>query len=181
MRLADKLKHLRLVEGLVRGKERALTQAEVARLMKEELGKAISQAYLSQLESGAREHMTVGTRALLAQFFKVHPGYLIGDPDEYEEELRTRPLLAANGGGATPAGKPGTDGAGGSGPPRSVEAVALSRWLTGAAQHPEIGAEAQAALMKLAGAEDPGAYLRLLVKLMDLPQVARDLLEGLKD
>lgn len=175
MRLADKLKHLRLVEGLVRGKDRALTQAEVVRLMDESLGKTISQAYLSQLESGAREHMTMTTRTLLAQFFKVHPGYLVSDPEDYEEELRTGPLLEPTG---IP-GRPGAPAPTGSGLPEADDS--LRRWLKAAAQHPEFGADAQAALLKLAEVEDPGTYLRLLQKLTELPEVVRDLLDVLRE
>src|SRR3712207_8370061 len=46
-------------------------------------------SYLSQLESGQRRHLTAPTRELLARFFKVHPGYLVGDPDGYETTIRT--------------------------------------------------------------------------------------------
>ena len=87
MTLGEKLRYLRLVEGTVRGLERAMTQAEVARTLKRELGDSISQAYLSQIESGARPHMTNQTRMLLARFFKVHPGYLVSDPDGFHTEL----------------------------------------------------------------------------------------------
>jgi transcriptional regulator with XRE-family HTH domain len=47
----------------------------------------ISQSYLSQIESGARPHLTNTTRLLLARFFKVHPGYLVDDPEGYHAEL----------------------------------------------------------------------------------------------
>jgi transcriptional regulator with XRE-family HTH domain len=47
----------------------------------------ISQSYLSQIESGARPHLTNTTRLLLAKFFKVHPGYLVEDPEGYHAEL----------------------------------------------------------------------------------------------
>ena len=87
MRLGDKLKYLREVEGALRGLGRAMTQQEVVRALKKELGKAISQSYLSQIESGARPHMTNATRMLLARFFKVHPGYLVDDPEGYSTEL----------------------------------------------------------------------------------------------
>ncbi|HEY6148204.1 MAG TPA: helix-turn-helix transcriptional regulator, partial [Thermoanaerobaculia bacterium] len=81
MTLGEKLRYLRLVEGTLRGFERAMTQAEVSRTLKREVKESISQAYLSQIESGARPHMTNKTRMLLARFFKVHPGYLVSDPD----------------------------------------------------------------------------------------------------
>ena len=81
MTLAEKLAALREEEGHARGLGRALSKADVARLMKAELGHGLSAAYLSQLESGARLHLTARTRALLAAFFKVHPGHLVDDPD----------------------------------------------------------------------------------------------------
>jgi len=62
-------------------------QSEVARLVQKELGKSISQSYLSQMESGARPHMSNSTRMLLARFFKVHPGYLVDDPEGFANEL----------------------------------------------------------------------------------------------
>ena len=87
MRLSEKLEHLRQVEGSLRGLGRPLTKTEVAQLMRIELGQALSLPYLSQIESGARPHLTARSRALLAQFFRVHPGYLVGDPDGFEEGL----------------------------------------------------------------------------------------------
>jgi len=64
-----------------------MTQAEVVREMKRELRKTISQSYLSQIESGARPHMTHGTRELLARFFKVHPGFLVDDAEGFQTNL----------------------------------------------------------------------------------------------
>ena len=87
MRLGEKLRYLREVEGALRGLERDLSQQEVARLIQKELGKSISQSYLSQIESGARPHLTNSTRMLLARFFKVHPGYLVDDPEGFQNEL----------------------------------------------------------------------------------------------
>lgn len=87
MKLGEKLRYLRLVEGTLRGLEREMSQAEVARAIRKERGESISQAYLSQIESGARPHMTNNTRMLLARFFKVHPGYLVSDPDGFHTEL----------------------------------------------------------------------------------------------
>jgi transcriptional regulator with XRE-family HTH domain len=87
MRLGEKLKYLREVEGSLRGFDRAMTQQEITRAIKKELGKTISQSYLSQIESGVRPHLTNTTRMLLAKFFKVHPGYLVDDPVGYSTEL----------------------------------------------------------------------------------------------
>jgi len=87
MRLGEKLRYLREVEGTLRGMARELSQLEMARLVKKELGKSISQSYLSQIENGARPHLTNSTRMLLARFFKVHPGYLVDDPEGFQNEL----------------------------------------------------------------------------------------------
>ena len=90
MTLGQKLSRLRMLEGFHRGLERALTQAEVSKGIREELEGKVSQSYLSQLESGTRPHLTSGTRLLLARFFKVHPGYLVDDLDDMPP-LRVRP------------------------------------------------------------------------------------------
>lgn len=87
MKLGEKLKYLREAEGELRGMGRAITQQEMVRALKAETGKAISQSYLSQIESGARPHLTNTTRQVLAKFFKVHPGYLVDDPEGYHAEL----------------------------------------------------------------------------------------------
>jgi transcriptional regulator with XRE-family HTH domain len=87
MNLAEKIKHLREMEGELRGLNRAMTQMEVVKAMQEELGECISQAYLSQLESSKRLHLTASSRSLLARFFKVHPGYLVSDPPDYSTGL----------------------------------------------------------------------------------------------
>lgn len=87
MELDQKLKHLRAVEGSMRGLGRPMTQAEVSQEMQRELGESLSQAYLSQIEGGKRPHLSARSRALLARFFKVHPGYLVSDPPGYEEGL----------------------------------------------------------------------------------------------
>ncbi|HEY7349387.1 MAG TPA: helix-turn-helix domain-containing protein [Ktedonobacterales bacterium] len=89
MDLHQKLKHLRAVEGSMRGLGRPMTQAEVSQEMLRELGETLSQAYLSQIEGGKRPHLSARSRALLARFFKVHPGYLVSDPPGYEEHLFT--------------------------------------------------------------------------------------------
>src|SRR6476659_6279912 len=87
MTLGEKIRYLREVEGALRGLERDLSQQELARLIQKEMKKSISQSYLSQIESGTRPHLTNTTRMLLAKFFKVHPGYLVDDPEGYNTEL----------------------------------------------------------------------------------------------
>src|ERR1700694_4650946 len=99
MKLGEKIRYLREVEGSLRGLGRPMTQLELVRALREEIGKSgtkrnteksagkkrtISQSYLSQIENGARPHMTQSSRALLAKFFKVHPGFLVDDPDGYK-------------------------------------------------------------------------------------------------
>jgi transcriptional regulator with XRE-family HTH domain len=81
MRLGDKIAKLRILEGTARGLGREMTQSEVARAIRDELDGKISQSYLSQLESGTRPHLTSTSRLVLARFFRVHPGYLVDDPD----------------------------------------------------------------------------------------------------
>jgi transcriptional regulator with XRE-family HTH domain len=94
MKLSEKIRYLREVEGNLRGLNRAMTQQELVRAIQQEnaTGKrpgraTISQSYLSQIESGSRPHLTNTTRLLLAKFFKVHPGYFVDDPEGYHSEI----------------------------------------------------------------------------------------------
>jgi transcriptional regulator with XRE-family HTH domain len=87
MKLGEKIRYLREVEGALRGLDRAMTQQEIVRAIQKELKKPLSQSFLSQIESGARPHLTNTSRMLLAKFFKVHPGYLVDDPEGYSTEL----------------------------------------------------------------------------------------------
>src|SRR6195256_2590856 len=87
MKLAEKIRYLREVEGSLRGLDRPMTQQEMLKAIKEETGGFISQSHLSQIEGGKRPHMTQSTRTLLAKFFKVHPGFLVDDPAGYHTEL----------------------------------------------------------------------------------------------
>jgi transcriptional regulator with XRE-family HTH domain len=87
MTLGDKIRYLREMEGTLRGLNREMTQQEVVLAIRQELHKSISQSYLSQIENGSRQHLTNTTRTLLASFFKVHPGYLVDDPEGFHTEL----------------------------------------------------------------------------------------------
>ena len=101
MKLGEKIRYLREVEGSLRGLGRPMTQSEIVAAIRKELGSSrngkksareinvptISQSYLSQIENGTRPHMTQSSRALLAKFFKVHPGFLVDDPEGYHTEL----------------------------------------------------------------------------------------------
>src|ERR1700733_12134888 len=87
MKLGEKIRYLREVEGSLRGLGRAMTQQELVKAIQKELRKGISQSYLSQIERGTRPPKTQSSRALLAKFFKVHPGFLVDDPEGYHTEL----------------------------------------------------------------------------------------------
>src|SRR5579864_3342806 len=89
MKLGEKIRYLREVEGSLRGLNRAMSQLELVRAIGRETGSKLSQSYLSQIESGARPHLTNTTRQILAGFFKVHPGYLVDDPEGYSPELQS--------------------------------------------------------------------------------------------
>ncbi len=111
MKLGEKIRYLREVEGSLRGLDRAMSQQELVRAIDAETGSKLSQSYLSQIESGARPHLTNTTRQILARFFKVHPGYLVDDPEGYspgaaervaQRRGQARPV-AGGGRGALPA------------------------------------------------------------------------------
>src|SRR5579871_5500153 len=89
MKLGEKIRYLREVEGSLRGLDRAMSQQELVRAIERETGSKLSQSYLSQIENGTRPHLTNTTRQLLAAFFKVHPGYLVDDPEGYSPELQS--------------------------------------------------------------------------------------------
>jgi len=89
MKLGEKIRYLREVEGSLRGQDRAMSQQELVRAIEAETGSKLSQSYLSQIEGGARPHLTNTTRQILAGFFKVHPGYLVDDPEGYSPELQS--------------------------------------------------------------------------------------------
>jgi transcriptional regulator with XRE-family HTH domain len=153
MTLGEKLRYLREVEGALRGLERELSQAELARLVQKELGKSISQSYLSQIESGARPHLTNSTRMLLARFFKVHPGYLVDDPEGFQNELVSD--LGA------------------------VEDK-LDLYLISGAERFERDAELHQALLTIAKHKDSRMCIVLLGTILENPGLAERLIEVLK-
>jgi transcriptional regulator with XRE-family HTH domain len=153
MRLGEKLRYLREVEGTLRGLDRELSQIELARLIQKELGKSISQSYLSQIESGARPHLTNSTRMLLARFFKVHPGYLVDDPEGFQNEL-----ISDVGGGEDK----------------------VDLWLVGGAERFRRDAELHRALLAVARHADSRMCLRLLGTILENPGLAERLMEVLK-
>jgi transcriptional regulator with XRE-family HTH domain len=153
MKLSEKLRYLRSVEGALRGLGRDMTQLEVVRSLKEELGAKISQSYLSQLESGARPHMTNTTRTVLARFYKIHPGYLVDDPEGFHYEL-TSDL------------------------PDVVEKLDL--WLISGAERFRRDPELSAALIRVARHEDSRKGLILLGSILDTPHLVDRLYQVLE-
>jgi len=153
MKLGEKLRYLREVEGTLRGLDRELSQLEMSRLIERELGKSISQSYLSQIESGARPHLTNSTRMLLAKFFKVHPGYLVDDPEGFENELVS-----------------------------DVGALEdkLDLWLVSGAERFRRDPELQQALLDLARHADTRMCIILLGEILENPGLAERLMEVLK-
>ena len=153
MKLGEKIRYLRAVEGTLRGLGRGMTQMEVIQAIHKELGKRLSQAYLSQIESGARPHLTNTSRMLLAQFFKVHPGYLVDDPADYHTEL-------------TSALRVGED--------------QLDLWLINGAETFCDDPEVSKVLLQIARQDDSRELLLLLGEILDTPGLAERLLEVLK-
>jgi len=153
MTLGEKLRYLREVEGTLRGLNRELSQLELARLIQKEQGKSISQSYLSQIESGARPHLTNSTRMLLARFFKVHPGYLVDDPEGFQNELIS-----------------------------DIGALEdkLDLWLVSGAERFSREPELHHALLTIARHDDSRMCLVLLGNILDNPGLAERLLEVLK-
>jgi transcriptional regulator with XRE-family HTH domain len=142
MNLSEKIKHLREVEGELRGLNRPMTQTEVVKAMQEELNENITQAYLSQLENGKRVHLTASSRDLLSRFFKVQPGYLVSDLPDYSTDLLTD---------------------------MDYDADRLVTWLLASAEEWRSEMLLQEFFTRLANVEDPRHYIALFHELLDLP------------
>ncbi len=153
MRLGEKVRYLREVEGTLRGLDREMTQQEVIRALQKELGRTISQSYLSQIESGVRPHLTNATRLLLAKFFKVHPGYLVDDPEGYHPEL-VSDLRA--------------------------QEDTLDLWLINGAERFRNDAELSQSFLGLACHKDSRKCLVLLRSILETPDLVERLFEVLK-
>ena len=154
MNLGEKLRYLRQMEGTLRGLDREMTQQEVVRAIKKELHQSISQSYLSQIESGTRRHLTNNTRMLLSNFFKVHPGYLVNDPEGYHTELISD---------------------------LRTEEQSLDLWLINGAEMFRSDRELRDALLKVARHEDSRKCFILLAEILDTPGLADRLLQVLKE
>src|SRR6266404_6074733 len=153
MTVAEKLHYLREVEGSLRDLGRPMTQQELVRAIAKEQGKSISQSYISQIEGGARRHMTQSTRALLARFFKVHPGFLVDDPEGYHTEL-VSDLRTTEG--------------------------KLDVWLLQGSERFASDPEVSDVLIKAAREKDTRRCLQLLGAILNTPGLAGRLLEALR-
>ncbi|MGA6982104.1 MAG: helix-turn-helix transcriptional regulator [Candidatus Sulfotelmatobacter sp.] len=153
MTVGEKLRYLREVEGSLRGSGRPMTQQEVVKAVGKELRKSISQSYLSQIESGKRPHMTQASRAVLAEFFKVHPGFLVDDPQGYHTEL-TSDLRTTEG--------------------------QIDVWLLQGSEKFANDPEVSEVLIKAAREKDTRRCLILLGAILETPGLADRLLEALK-
>lgn len=153
MTLGEKLRYLRLVEGTLRDLDREMTQAEVARAIERETGESISQAYLSQIERGRRPHLTNRTRLLLARFFKVHPGFLVDDPEGFHTELTSEV--------------------------RTLEDK-LDLWLIEGAERFRRDPELSQSLLAVSRHKDSRGCLILLGTILDTPELAERLLQVLR-
>jgi transcriptional regulator with XRE-family HTH domain len=153
MTLGEKVRYLREVEGALRGLNRAMTQLELVRAIKAELGVSISQSYLSQVESGSRKHLTDSTRMLLSRFFKVHPGYLVNDPEGFHTELLSDVRAAED---------------------------TLDLWLISGAERFARDPEMSSALLAVARNSDSRRCLMLLGAILEVPDLAERLLQVLK-
>lgn len=153
MKLGEKLRYLRLMEGTLRGLDRELTQQEITAALKRETGQSLSQSYLSQIESGARPHLTNSSRMLLSKFFKVHPGYLVDDPEGYHTELVSDARVLEDN---------------------------LDLWLISGAERFRRDPKICNALLQLAKHPDSRKCLVLLAAILETPELVDRLLEVLK-
>ena len=153
MTLGEKVRYLRQMEGTLRGLGREMTQQEIVRAVRRERRGSISQSYLSQIENGTRRHLTNETRMLLSGFFKVHPGYLVDDPDGFHTELLSD---------------------------LRTEEQSLDLWLIGGAEQFRSDPELCDALLKVARHEDSRKCFILLTAILDTPGLADRLLQVLK-
>ncbi len=153
MTVAEKIRYLRVVEGQLRGLGREMTQKEVVEAIRRELNRTISQPYLSQLEGGRRKHLTNTSRLLLAKFFRVHPGYLVDDPEGFQTELITD---------------------------FAQQEDKLDLWLIDGAEKFRTDGPLSEALLKLARHDDTRKCVLLLSAILETPQLVERLWEVLR-
>ena len=153
MTIGEKLRYLRNIEGTLRGLDHEMTQQAVSAAIEAELGEKISQSYLSQIERGQRPHLTNTTRMTLARFFKVHPGYLVDDPEGFHTQLTSDV--------------------------RTLEDN-LDLWLISGAERFAHFPDVRDALTKLAMHADTHRMLVLVAAILDAPGLAERLLQTLR-
>ena len=85
--LGEKIRYLREVEGGLRGAGSSYDATGTITCAARGDSEVDQPILFIAIESGARRHMTQSTRTLLAKFFKVHPGFLVDDPEGYHTEL----------------------------------------------------------------------------------------------
>lgn len=153
MKLGQKIRYLRLMEGTLRGLGREMTQQEVVKAMTREKKRGVSQSYLSQIENGSRPHLTNSTRMLLADFFGVHPGYLVDDPEGFHAELMSDVRIQED---------------------------QLDLWLIGGAERFSRDHEVHRALVKMAQHDDSRSCLMLMNAILDTPHLAERLMAVLQ-
>ena len=84
VKLGEKIRYLREVEGSLRGLGRAMTQLELVRAIREEIGargakgSTISQSYLSQIENGASPAYDAIIASIARQIFQGSSGLSCG-------------------------------------------------------------------------------------------------------
>jgi hypothetical protein len=85
--------------------------------------------------------LTASSRALLARFFKVHPGYLVSDPPDFSTDLLTDMEDGAD---------------------------RLNTWLMASAEEWRIEPSIRVFFERLADTENPRRYLELFDQLLNL-------------
>src|SRR5262249_18035286 len=104
-------------------------------------------------EGGRRPHLRHTTRLLLARFFKVHPGYLVDDPEGFHTELTSDV--------------------------RGLEDK-LDLWLIDGAERFRGDTEVSLALLEVAKHPDSRQCLILLGEILETPDLAGKLLSVLR-
>src|SRR5262249_31598469 len=102
---------------------------------------------------GMRPHLTHTTRELLARFFRVYPGFLVGDPEGYTPGLQSDL--------------------------RAVDAK-IDSWLFAGAEHFAADPEMRHALLEIAQFEDSRRAVLLLAEILRSPGLSERLEEVLR-
>ncbi len=154
MKLGEKIRYLREVEGSLRGLNRAMSQQELVRAINAETDSKISQSYLSQIESGARPHLTNTTRQIPGAIFQGASGIPRGRSGRLSPGTDQRPAQCAG---------------------RQAGPVGSSRARSGSRRDPEL----KSALLTLAQHERTRDCLLLLEAILETPGLMPRLAEVL--